>query len=307
MAVNLSPPDPSQLYPIAGVRLGVTEAGVRKAGRKDLTLMITHFQRFLSQRRKWASGSAFLRSIEFSVAPQVMLPLEVCVTVEDECGRLQSTSVLLTWAPSRGLVASPSECAAACLKFRAAYSLLRSALAPRLLEVLLEVSRTALNARPSTRPTLQASRAERWYGHQPYVGTFLHAPGDLMETPASAGSARTLGVYFCPAVDTGHVVFDLELGTSCLMCSGARPHSSSTRCANLKSRACSSRLRLPCVGFAGSLVLRAGSATTSASRRLPGWQVGLSQARPAPTRRLSPLLRRCMRRSLRALRRPGSC
>ena len=145
------------------------------AGRKDLTLMVTHYQRFLSQRRKWASGSAFVRSIEFSIAPQIMLPLEVRVTVEDECGRLQSTGVLLKWAPSRGLVASPSECAAACLKFRAAYSLLRYALAPRLLEVLLEASRMALNARPSTRPTLQASRTERWYGHQPYVGAFLHA------------------------------------------------------------------------------------------------------------------------------------
>ena len=40
MAVNLSPPDPSQLYPVAGVRLGVTEAGVRKAGRKDLTILL---------------------------------------------------------------------------------------------------------------------------------------------------------------------------------------------------------------------------------------------------------------------------
>ena len=110
--------------------------------------MVPAYQRFLSERRKWASGSAFDRSIEFSVAPQIMLPLEVYVTVEDECGRLQSTSVLLTWAPSRGLVASPSECAAACLKFRAAYFLLRSALAPRLLEVLLEASREALNTRP---------------------------------------------------------------------------------------------------------------------------------------------------------------
>jgi hypothetical protein len=183
------------------------------AGRKDLTLMITHFQRFLSQRRKWASGSAFLRSIEFSVAPQVQLPLEVCVTVEDECGRPQSTNVLLKWAPSRGLVVSPSECAAACLKLRAAYSLLRYALAPRLLEVLLEASRMALNARPSTRPTLQASRTERWYGHQPYVGAFLHAPGDLVETPAHDGIARTLGIYSCPAEDAGHIVFDLELGS----------------------------------------------------------------------------------------------
>ena len=40
MAVNLSPPNPAELYPIAGVSLGVTEAGVRKAGRKDLTVLL---------------------------------------------------------------------------------------------------------------------------------------------------------------------------------------------------------------------------------------------------------------------------
>src|SRR4249920_3845816 len=39
MAVNLAAPDPSALLPIKGVRLGVTEAGVRKANRKDLLLM----------------------------------------------------------------------------------------------------------------------------------------------------------------------------------------------------------------------------------------------------------------------------
>ena len=39
MAVNLSNPDPSLLHPVKGVRLGVAEAGIRKAGRKDLTLM----------------------------------------------------------------------------------------------------------------------------------------------------------------------------------------------------------------------------------------------------------------------------
>ncbi|WP_079436392.1 bifunctional glutamate N-acetyltransferase/amino-acid acetyltransferase ArgJ [Zoogloea sp. LCSB751] len=39
MPVLLSPPDASALFPVAGVRLGVTEAGVRKANRKDLTLI----------------------------------------------------------------------------------------------------------------------------------------------------------------------------------------------------------------------------------------------------------------------------
>jgi len=39
MAVNLSPPRPEDLLPVKGVKLGVAEAGIRKAGRKDLLLM----------------------------------------------------------------------------------------------------------------------------------------------------------------------------------------------------------------------------------------------------------------------------
>ena len=39
MAVNLQAPDPAKLYPIAGVTLGFAEAGIRKAGRRDLLLM----------------------------------------------------------------------------------------------------------------------------------------------------------------------------------------------------------------------------------------------------------------------------
>jgi len=39
MAVNLAPPDPAALEPIAGVALGVTMAGIRKVGRRDLLVM----------------------------------------------------------------------------------------------------------------------------------------------------------------------------------------------------------------------------------------------------------------------------
>jgi glutamate N-acetyltransferase/amino-acid N-acetyltransferase len=39
MAVNLSAPDPSSLYPVRGVRLGVAQAGVRKPNRADLLLI----------------------------------------------------------------------------------------------------------------------------------------------------------------------------------------------------------------------------------------------------------------------------
>ena len=39
MPVNLKPPDPKSLLPVRGVSLGVAEAGIRKANRKDLLVM----------------------------------------------------------------------------------------------------------------------------------------------------------------------------------------------------------------------------------------------------------------------------
>ncbi len=38
MAVNLQAPDASALHPVGGVRIGIAEAGMRKAGRRDLTV-----------------------------------------------------------------------------------------------------------------------------------------------------------------------------------------------------------------------------------------------------------------------------
>jgi glutamate N-acetyltransferase/amino-acid N-acetyltransferase len=40
MAVDLHPPRVADLHAIAGVRIGVTQAGVRKAGRKDVTVFL---------------------------------------------------------------------------------------------------------------------------------------------------------------------------------------------------------------------------------------------------------------------------
>lgn len=39
MPVNLLPPDPAHLLPISGVRLGTAEAGIKKAHRKDVTVI----------------------------------------------------------------------------------------------------------------------------------------------------------------------------------------------------------------------------------------------------------------------------
>ncbi len=40
MPVNLPAPNPAELFPIAGVAIGVTEAGIRKVNRKDLTVVL---------------------------------------------------------------------------------------------------------------------------------------------------------------------------------------------------------------------------------------------------------------------------
>ena len=40
MPVNLSAPLASDLHPIAGIRIGTAEAGIKKLGRKDLTVFL---------------------------------------------------------------------------------------------------------------------------------------------------------------------------------------------------------------------------------------------------------------------------
>ncbi|NML87341.1 MAG: bifunctional ornithine acetyltransferase/N-acetylglutamate synthase, partial [Polaromonas sp.] len=40
MPVNLLATPASDLYPVPGVRWGITEAGIRKAGRKDLAVLL---------------------------------------------------------------------------------------------------------------------------------------------------------------------------------------------------------------------------------------------------------------------------
>jgi glutamate N-acetyltransferase / amino-acid N-acetyltransferase len=40
MAVNWTAPAAASLLPVPGVRIGVTEAGMRKANRKDLTVFL---------------------------------------------------------------------------------------------------------------------------------------------------------------------------------------------------------------------------------------------------------------------------
>lgn len=60
MPVNLPLPDAALLFPIPGVRIGVTEAGVRKQGRKDLTVVLLD---------EGASVSGVFTSNRFCAAP----------------------------------------------------------------------------------------------------------------------------------------------------------------------------------------------------------------------------------------------
>src|SRR5512135_1795730 len=39
MPVHLQAPDPARLFPVRGIELGIAMAGVRKAGRRDLTVV----------------------------------------------------------------------------------------------------------------------------------------------------------------------------------------------------------------------------------------------------------------------------
>ncbi|MDR2614551.1 MAG: bifunctional ornithine acetyltransferase/N-acetylglutamate synthase, partial [Candidatus Accumulibacter sp.] len=39
MTIDYATPAPEELFPVAGVRLGVAEAGIRKTDRRDLTLL----------------------------------------------------------------------------------------------------------------------------------------------------------------------------------------------------------------------------------------------------------------------------
>ena len=60
MSVNLNAPISEELFPIAGLQIGVAEAGIRKANRKDLTVVLIE---------KGASVSGVFTQNRFCAAP----------------------------------------------------------------------------------------------------------------------------------------------------------------------------------------------------------------------------------------------
>jgi len=79
MPVNLMPPNPKNLHEIPGIRIGVAEAGIRKTGRKDLTVLLID---------EGASVGGVFTSNRFCAAP-----VQVCR--EHLSGGLETRAILV--------------------------------------------------------------------------------------------------------------------------------------------------------------------------------------------------------------------
>lgn len=102
MPVNLPLPDSATLYPIAGVRIGVTEAGIRKANRKDLTVVLID---------EGASVSGVFTSNRFCAAP-VQVCREHLLTQQPIRAMLINTGNANAGTGADGLSRARSTCAA---------------------------------------------------------------------------------------------------------------------------------------------------------------------------------------------------
>ncbi|WP_342618717.1 bifunctional glutamate N-acetyltransferase/amino-acid acetyltransferase ArgJ [Rhodoferax sp. GW822-FHT02A01] len=102
MPVNLPLPDLATLHPIAGVRIGVTEAGIRKANRKDLTVVLID---------EGASVSGVFTSNRFCAAP-VQLCREHLLTQKAIRAMVINTGNANAGTGADGLSRARSTCAA---------------------------------------------------------------------------------------------------------------------------------------------------------------------------------------------------
>ena len=102
MPVNLAPPNPATLYPIAGVRIGVTEAGIRKVNRKDLTVVLLD---------AGASVAGVFTSNRFCAAP-VQMCREHLASGQEMRALLINTGNANAGTGADGMVRSRSTCIA---------------------------------------------------------------------------------------------------------------------------------------------------------------------------------------------------
>ena len=102
MPVNLAPPDPLALHPVAGVALGVAMAGVRKANRRDLTVVTLS---------AGASVAGVFTTNRFSAAP-VQLCREHLAATQDIRAVLINTGNANAGTGTDGLARARSTCRA---------------------------------------------------------------------------------------------------------------------------------------------------------------------------------------------------
>ncbi|MDE2416612.1 MAG: bifunctional glutamate N-acetyltransferase/amino-acid acetyltransferase ArgJ [Burkholderiales bacterium] len=110
MPVNLPLPDVATLYPIAGVRIGVTEAGVRKVGRKDVTVVLMD---------AGASVSGVFTSNRFCAAP-VQLCRDHLAAAQGVRAMLINTGNANAGTGADGLARARSTCEALAAKLNIA-------------------------------------------------------------------------------------------------------------------------------------------------------------------------------------------
>ena len=102
MPVNLLPPDPASLHPVAGVSIGVAMAEVRKANRRDLTVVLLE---------AGASVAGVFTSNRFCAAP-VQLCREHLAARSDVRAILINTGNANAGTGADGLARARSTCAA---------------------------------------------------------------------------------------------------------------------------------------------------------------------------------------------------
>ena len=102
MSVNLVAPSDSELFPVRGMRLGITEAGIRKVSRKDLTLVLID---------PGASVAAVFTRNRFCAAP-VQVCREHLGTGEEIRALLINTGNANAGTGASGLAHARSTCAA---------------------------------------------------------------------------------------------------------------------------------------------------------------------------------------------------
>ena len=101
MPVNLLPPDPASLHPVAGVSIGAAMAGVRKANRRDLTVVLLE---------AGASVAGVFTSNRFCAAP-VQLCREHLAARSDVRAILINTGNANAGTGADGLARARSTCA----------------------------------------------------------------------------------------------------------------------------------------------------------------------------------------------------